>query len=462
MKRKLVAAISNWPAFAEATAGRQLAIGSEKGEPTATSQLPQVIFMLSLTEKLLLTEWAVQHGIKVFWIEHDRIGSWLKWNPWLPKLKKLSSIATTVCVSELSRRKYLELGWEPVRTIAIPNGIPSPRYFPHPPAPSPEGGRGGPLEYETTPKKPVLSTVLQHAREMRRKATEAEEALWERLQNRNFQGLKFRRQHPVGNKILDFYCHEHRLGIEVDGEIHQDDEQQKYDRERTIVLEEEREIRILRFRNEEVLADVGSVLQKIEEFLASPLPPGEGQGVRENQRGARELKLGCLARLSPEKGVDVLLHAIADLPEVTLSIVGSGPQEGYLRQLMMEDERTVGVSRITLRSNVLNLDDFFSPLDAFVLPSSDHDPFGLSAAEAMGRGVPTIVTDACGIAGYLESGVHALIVEAGSPEALKRAIQDMKSLELRAELSRGGSSLIRENFTAQRMVDQYEKILGRT
>ncbi len=59
--------------------------------------------------------------------------------------------------------------------------------------------------------------VFQFAAENRKQPTEAEALLWERLRNKQLKGAKFRRQHPIGNFILDFYCHAAKLGVELDG-----------------------------------------------------------------------------------------------------------------------------------------------------------------------------------------------------------------------------------------------------
>src|SRR3989344_897195 len=101
------------------------------------------ICVLSLTEKILLTEAAVKRGTKVLWIEHDRIGPWLTKNPWLKILKQLSSKVTTVGVSKLSRDLYIGLGWDSARTIAIPNWVPLPPTPPPPPGGGRRGRRGG-------------------------------------------------------------------------------------------------------------------------------------------------------------------------------------------------------------------------------------------------------------------------------------------------------------------------------
>jgi very-short-patch-repair endonuclease len=64
------------------------------------------------------------------------------------------------------------------------------------------------------------ATTKALAAELRKNMTDAEKVLWQQLRNRKLGDLKFRRQHPVGIFILDFYCHEKKLAIEVDGGIH--------------------------------------------------------------------------------------------------------------------------------------------------------------------------------------------------------------------------------------------------
>ncbi|MGE5599382.1 MAG: endonuclease domain-containing protein, partial [Bacteroidota bacterium] len=67
----------------------------------------------------------------------------------------------------------------------------------------------------TKPKPPLPPQLLQRCRELRQSATDAEQLLWELIRNRQLLGAKFRRQHPVGPFILDFYCHEAKLAIEL-------------------------------------------------------------------------------------------------------------------------------------------------------------------------------------------------------------------------------------------------------
>jgi len=104
--------------------------------------------------------------------------------------------------------------------------------------------------------------LYEHAKQMRKNPTEAEDILWHRLKNKQVAGLKFRRQHPVDRFIADFYCHERKLVIELDGDIHAQNEQRDLDKGRTETLNEFG-ITVLRFKNEEILNDVEEVIKKI-------------------------------------------------------------------------------------------------------------------------------------------------------------------------------------------------------
>jgi very-short-patch-repair endonuclease len=115
--------------------------------------------------------------------------------------------------------------------------------------------------------------------------TDAEKLLWYLLRNRRFCGYKFRRQHPVNRFILDFYCQDKKLAIELDGGGHCSDGQMKHDALRTKALEGAG-IRVLRFWNSEVLGNLEGVLRTIFEAVSPspgasrhPLPEGEGKWV---------------------------------------------------------------------------------------------------------------------------------------------------------------------------------------
>ena len=97
----------------------------------------------------------------------------------------------------------------------------------------------------------VLHYVVEIARRLRQNQTSAEEALWACLRNRRLIGAKFRRQHPLGRYIADFYCHEATLVVELQGGIHNQKDQREYDAIREEVIEQ-LGIKILSFANEEV------------------------------------------------------------------------------------------------------------------------------------------------------------------------------------------------------------------
>jgi very-short-patch-repair endonuclease len=110
-------------------------------------------------------------------------------------------------------------------------------------------------------------------RELRRFLTPAEAALWKSLQWSQVCGKKFRRQHSVGPYILDFYCAECRLAVELDGQTHFNPMSWDHDCRRTEYLKK-LNIRVLRFENREVFECPEWVLGKISDRLNAATPPG--------------------------------------------------------------------------------------------------------------------------------------------------------------------------------------------
>ena len=106
------------------------------------------------------------------------------------------------------------------------------------------------------------------SRDLRRKATDAEARLWSHLRARQLSGFKFRRQHPIGSYIVDFYCHEAALVVELDGGGHAQELQGEYDVERSLWLES-RGLRVIRFWNNEVLRNIEGVVEQILSALGS-------------------------------------------------------------------------------------------------------------------------------------------------------------------------------------------------
>ena len=161
------------------------------------------------------------------------------------------------------------------------------------PAPPSPLGRGAGGEGKATPTikhPPVPEDLLTFARRLRHEQTDAERFLWSVLRDRRFAGAKFRRQHPIetehGRFILDFYSHDLKLAIELDGGQHQDAVAR--DEKRTKALAAQG-IAVLRFWNNTILANAESALEsiwnKVDEMTdankspspPAPLPEGEGK-----------------------------------------------------------------------------------------------------------------------------------------------------------------------------------------
>jgi very-short-patch-repair endonuclease len=110
--------------------------------------------------------------------------------------------------------------------------------------------------------------LLEFAKTMRSNATDAEHLMWQLLRAKRFMNLKFRRQHVIAPYIVDFYCHELGLVIELDGSQHGTDDAIEYDAERTKFLEA-LDLSVVRYwnhdalnRTEKVLGDLWSICLK--------------------------------------------------------------------------------------------------------------------------------------------------------------------------------------------------------
>jgi len=146
--------------------------------------------------------------------------------------------------------------------------------------PIPKGGVPNVVEKQTwKTASPILYDLLKvKAKEMRNKPTEAEKMLWNVFSNKNFEGVKFRRQHIIGEYIVDFVCLEKRIVIEVDGSIHNLREQIQHDKERTEWLES-KGFKVVRFSNQQVLNDLFIVMELIQnELTVSIEAPPSGAG----------------------------------------------------------------------------------------------------------------------------------------------------------------------------------------
>ena len=105
--------------------------------------------------------------------------------------------------------------------------------------------------------------ITEIGRKLRRSSTKSENALWGALRRKHLAGLKFRRQHPFGFSIVDFYCHEKRLLVEIDGTIHAGDDAKDQDRIRQDIIEIY-DVQFIRFTVNEIQGAIESVLKHIK------------------------------------------------------------------------------------------------------------------------------------------------------------------------------------------------------
>lgn len=108
-----------------------------------------------------------------------------------------------------------------------------------------------------------MQNTKEKVRYLRQESTKAEKILWRKIRNRQL-GVKFRRQHPIGNYVLDFYAPEEKFCIELDGSEHK--ENTEYDNERTGFLNSKK-IKVLRFWNHEIEQNLDKVIDKIKKYI---------------------------------------------------------------------------------------------------------------------------------------------------------------------------------------------------
>jgi very-short-patch-repair endonuclease len=112
------------------------------------------------------------------------------------------------------------------------------------------------------------SKLFEFSKALRKNQTETEEIIWQCLRNRKLLNFKFRRQHPVHKFIADFYCHEAKLIIEIDGGVHENPANQEYDKNRTDEFKLIG-ITVIRFTNEEVNNNLYEVINVIVKYLSA-------------------------------------------------------------------------------------------------------------------------------------------------------------------------------------------------
>jgi very-short-patch-repair endonuclease len=119
-----------------------------------------------------------------------------------------------------------------------------------------------------------LAQLKERRRSLRSNMPRAEILIWSKLKNKQLGGLKFRRQHSMGPYILDFYCPAFRFAIEIDGDTHAGEEEERKDRIRQRYIES-LGVQFIRFSNSEVIENIEGVLEKILSILPPLTPPSQ-------------------------------------------------------------------------------------------------------------------------------------------------------------------------------------------
>lgn len=177
---------------------------------------------------------------------------------------------------------------------------------------------------------------------------------------------------------------------------------------------------------------------------------------------AEKFNILCVARLSQDKGVDYSISAVLKLinhnQKVGLLIAGTGPLKESLEKMAKElhlDRYVKFVGKIAHD----RLHKLYKQADVVILPSSEHDPFGLVVLEGMAMKKPVVITSVCGVSEYLTAGVEAMVVPPKDDHALYQAINALLiNQKLRAEIAQKGYETLSTKFNYERMVDSYERV----
>ncbi len=217
------------------------------------------------------------------------------------------------------------------------------------PSPSPSGRGANPQTYgapfyHTSPEK--WNLLKEFVRQNRKKPTNAEHLLWQKLRKEQLLGFKFRRQHAIHDFIVDFVNIEKKLVVEVDGEIHE--QQKEYDAYRTESLNIDG-FSVIRFTNDEVINEMENVLDKIRIALQSesnpaPLPNGEGPGV------------GFPLPFTDEASVENAMHCITLMQHLGISDAEIQSQLRLLHPVSMRLELKQGIRGCYLIDDTYNND----------------------------------------------------------------------------------------------------------
>jgi glycosyltransferase involved in cell wall biosynthesis len=163
--------------------------------------------------------------------------------------------------------------------------------------------------------------------------------------------------------------------------------------------------------------------------------------------------VGTVARLTVDKGVDMIVRLVHSKPDVRVVVVGDGPMKTAIEKYTKNGQ--VMLIPELPRPQLVAL---YSAMDLFILGSREMDPFGMVAAEAMWQGTPVVVTDVCGISQDLNDGIEAWIVEPRFAAIDKVVKKLQKHPELLKGTANRGRKFVKENYSLVKMIDRFEEL----
>jgi glycosyltransferase involved in cell wall biosynthesis len=176
------------------------------------------------------------------------------------------------------------------------------------------------------------------------------------------------------------------------------------------------------------------------------------------------VRVVCASRLERYKGIYLVIEAMQggamrDLPAVELTVVGDGPYRGDLEELAAKDETTARTVRFAGFQRAMQ--PYYESADIFIMPSLGPEGLPMSSLEAMGRGLPCILSDLPVHREITDDGVGAMLFASGDVNALRAALQAMVADPgLRERFGREGYRIIGERYTAERVRTAYRRVFA--
>jgi glycosyltransferase involved in cell wall biosynthesis len=200
---------------------------------------------------------------------------------------------------------------------------------------------------------------------------------------------------------------------------------------------------------------------EVSRFLQPP-PPEEVSWFRQAMGLRGRPIIGAIARLSPVKGLDLLLRGVPNLiknyPNIQVLLVGDGPERATLVRLAYE----LGIpDRVIISHPVEDTRIPLATMEIFVAPAL-REGFGLAIVEAMAAGVPVVASNGGGPAEIIEDGKSGLLIPPGDPDSLERAIRDLLAdPPRRSRIAEAGRQRARSQFDMERVVGEVEAVYSR-